>query len=62
MQKCRPRGDNIIVDVFGGASMNTAKSIKSLIRERPGRKTLRKMEKIVLSQSLDIARSFKILT
>ena len=41
--------------------MNTAKSIKSLIRERPGRKTLRKMEQIVLSHSLNIARSFKIL-
>ena len=41
IQKCRPRGDNIIVDVFGGASMNTAKSIKAQIRERPGRKTLR---------------------
>ena len=40
MQTCRPRGVNIIVDEFdvlGGASMNTAKSIKALIRERPGR-------------------------
>ena len=36
--------------------MNTAKSIKSVIRERPGRKTLRKMDKIVLSHSLNIAR------
>ena len=45
MQKCRPGGDNIIVDVLRGASMNTAKSIKALIRERPGRKTLRKMQK-----------------
>ena len=41
--RCRsvdPRGDNIIVDEFdvlGGASINTAKSIKALIRERPGR-------------------------
>ena len=31
---------NIIVDVLGGASMNTAKSIKALIGERPERKTL----------------------
>ena len=52
MQKW-PRGDNIII---WGASMNTAKSIKSVIRERPGRKTLRKMDKIVLSHSLNIAR------
>ena len=40
MQKCRPRDDNIIVDEFdvlGGAFMNTAKSTKALIRERPGR-------------------------
>ena len=43
--------------------MNTAKSIKALIRERPGKKsTLRKMQKSVLSHSLNIARSFKILT
>ena len=65
MQTCRPRGVNIIVDEFdvlGGASMNTAKSIKALIRERPGRWTLRKMQKSVLSHSLNIARSFKILT
>ena len=39
MQKCRSGGDNIILDVLRGASMNTAKSIKTLIRERPGRKT-----------------------
>ena len=52
----------ITVDVLGGASMNTAKSIKALMRERPGKKTLRKMKKSVLSHSLNIARSFKILT
>ena len=62
MQKCRAAGDNIIVDVFGGASMNTAKSIKAQTRERPRRKTLRKMKKSVSSHSLNIARSFKILT
>ena len=53
---------SITVDVLGGASMNTAKSIKALMRERPGKKTLRKMKKSVLSHSLNIARSFKILT
>ena len=45
MQKCRSGDDNIILDVLRGASMNTAKCIKTLIRERPGRKTLRKMQK-----------------
>ena len=65
--RCRRVDPGVLIivdefDVLGGASMNTAKSIKALNRERPGKLTLRKMQKSVLSHSLNIARTFKILT
>ena len=51
----------IIVDVLGGVSMDTAKSKKTLLGERQGKSVLSRMEKGVLSLTLNIARSFKVL-
>ena len=56
---------NIIVYVLGGSSMNKAKSIKALIGERPGSKTLRKCRKVfshilsALQDRLKSLHSFK---
>ena len=56
---------NIIVYVLGGSSMNKAKSIKALMGERPGSKTLRKCRKVfshilsALQDRLKSLHSFK---
>ena len=52
---------NIIMDVLGGWSKETEISVRSLV----GRKTtqvLEKMQKAVLSATLKIARTFKVVT
>ena len=52
---------NIIMDVLGGWSDETEISVRSLV----GRKTtlvLEKMQKAVLSATLNIARTFKVVT
>ena len=52
---------NIIMDVLGGWSKETEISVRSLV----GRKTtqvLEKMRKAVLSATLNIARTFKVVT
>jgi len=52
---------NIIMDVLGGWSKETEIIVQSLV----GRKTtqaLERMEKAVLSATLNIARTFKIVT
>ena len=55
-----PRGDNIIVDVFGGASMNTA---KSNIQIQPGLKATLLLTRIYnLSQTLVCLYSTNQLT
>ena len=51
----------IIVDVLGGRSKKTEISVQSLV----GRKTtqaLERMQKAVLSATLNIARTFKVVT
>ena len=52
---------NIIMDVLGGWSEQTEISVQSLV----GRKTthvLERMQKAVLSATLNIARTFKVVT
>ena len=52
---------NIIMDVLGGWSKETEISVRSLV----GRKTtqvLERMQKAVLSATLNIARTFKVVT
>ena len=53
---------NIIMDVLGGYSKELESTIRSLVGVLRGREVLLKMQKGVLSQSLNIARYFKVLT
>ena len=52
---------NIIIDVLGGVSRKTLDSIKELVGVRAD-KILLDMQKAVISSTLNIARSFKVLT
>ena len=52
---------NIIIDVLGGVSRKKLDSIKELVGVRAG-KLLLDMQKAVISSTLNIARSFKVLT
>ena len=52
---------NIIIDVLGGVSRKTLESIKELVSVRAD-KILLDMQKAVISSTLNIARSFKVLT
>ena len=51
---------NIIMDVLGGWSRETETSIKSLLG-RKANQVLEAMQKAVLSSSLNIARTFKVM-
>ena len=52
---------NIIIDVLGGVSRETLHSIKELIGVGED-KILLDMQKAVIASTLNIARSFKVLT
>jgi len=51
---------NVIIDVLGGWSEALEAKMKELVGER-SKHLLKRMQKVVLSHSLNIARSFKIL-
>ena len=51
---------NIIMDVLGGWSRETETSIQSLVG-RKANQVLEAMQKAVLSSSLNIARTFKVM-
>ena len=51
---------NIVIDVLGGCSTGVRKSIKELVGVKKADQTLNKMQKAVLTNSLNIARRFKI--
>jgi len=51
----------IIMDVLGGWSKETEISVQSLV-ERKTSQVLERMQKAVLSVTLNIARTFKIVT
>ena len=53
---------NIIMDVLGGYSEELESTIRSLVGVKRGKEVLLKMQKVVLSESLNIARFFKVLT
>ena len=54
---------NIIIDVLGGCSSHVKKSIRELIGEKKkATKIINRMQKSILTNSLHIARSFKILS
>ena len=52
---------NIIIDVLGGYSKRLEKSVRKLLGAR-ARGVLERMQKSVFSNTLNIARSFKINT
>ena len=51
---------NIIIGVLGGWSIDVEETMKDLVRHR-SRSVLRRMQKVILSHSLNIARAFKVL-
>ena len=53
---------NIIIDVLGGYSKELYSSARDFLGAERSRKCLRRMQKSVLSSSLNIARSFKVLS
>ena len=53
---------NIIIDVLGGYSKELYSSVRDLLGAEQSRECLRRMQKSVLSSSLNIVRSFKVLS
>ena len=51
---------NIIIDVLGGWSVDVEETMKDLVGQR-SRSVLRRMQRVILSHSLNIARTFKVL-
>ena len=50
---------NIVMDVLGGYSEELESTIQSLVGIKRGKEVLLKMQKVVLSESLNIARFFQ---
>ena len=53
---------NVIIDVLGGYSNELYSSVSDLLGAERSRECLRRMQKSVLSSSLNIATSFKVLS
>ena len=53
---------NIIVDVLGGYSLEVQNKMKELFREKRARECLMKMQKSILSSTLNVARCFKVMS
>ena len=51
---------NIIVDVLGGYSLEVRNKMRELFGEKRARECLMKMQKSILSSTLNIARCFKV--
>ena len=51
---------NIIIDVLGGWSVDVEETMKDLVGQR-SRSVMRRMQKVILSHSLNIAQAFKVL-
>ena len=49
---------NMIIDVLGGWTVELEETLKDLVRQR-SRSVLRRMQKVILSDSLNIARALK---
>ena len=52
---------NVIIDMLGGYSNNLEKSVRELLGAR-ARSVLERMQKWVISNTLNVARTFKINT
>ncbi|XP_068733378.1 uncharacterized protein [Montipora capricornis] len=53
---------NIIIDALGGSSRSVNESLRQLLGSGRCNSVLRNMQKAVVSSSLDIARTFKVLS
>ena len=53
---------NIIVKVLGGYSLEVQNKVKELFGEKRARECLMKMQKSILSSTLNIARCFKVMS
>ena len=53
---------NIIIDVLGGWSCEVDRSMRELFGPKKGGEILRRMQKAVISSSLSIVRTFKVLS
>ena len=51
---------NVIIDVLRGWSVDVEETMKDLVGQG-SRSVLRRMQKVILSHSLNIARAFKVL-
>ena len=52
---------NSIMDVLGGFSKGLSSSVREILGAKRNRDVLRRMQKSVLSSSLNIVRTFKVL-
>ena len=52
---------NIIMDVLGGFSKGLSSSLREILGVKSSRDILGRMQKSVLSSTLNIARTFKVL-
>ena len=53
---------NIIIDALGGSSRSVKESLRQLVGSGRCKSVLRNMQKAVISSSLNIARTFKVLS
>ena len=53
---------NIVIDVLGGCSMSVRESLRSLVGQGRSASVLCRMQKAVVSSTLNTARSFKIMS
>ena len=58
----QPSEVNIIIDVLGGYSKELYSSVRDLLEAERSREFLTRMQKSVLSSSLNISRTFKVLS
>lgn len=52
----------IIIEVLGGYSLEVRNKMKEPFREKSARKCLMKMQKSILSSTLNIAKCFKVIS
>ena len=55
------RQSNIVIDALGGSSRNLKEGDKTLVGSDRCREVLRRMQKAVLSHTLHIAKTFKVM-
>ena len=59
-RSCKVKHYNIIIDVLGGYAADVSHTVKALVGEKNST-VLQRMQRSVISNTLNIARSFKII-